>query len=205
MATFGQAPIGTGDLSSSIKIGQPAYTVKVYGNMVASNQINITIDGVAVTTTTFTTDTPNTMNLLAANLTAHAKVSQAEYLGYNQAEEIYRVRFIGTYPNQLTISVTSITGGATQPQIEIVYEGGVNEVPFKGVEDTAPRLSIRVDSTTATAVIYGYALANSSEGDPVWYLYQVDTATANTSKTLFPNTGAGFDYSWTGRGSITFS
>jgi hypothetical protein len=206
MALFAQPAISYGLLSSSLKLGQPYYLLTISGTLVASNQINLTINGVGVTATNFTTSPANTMQLLAQNIAAHADVTEANYLGWDEGNNVYKIKFIGRYQNTLTITALAITGGATQPVPLNTYDGGISEVPFEGGGQPVQRLSQRSDSsTTANKVYHGLALANSAETDPVWYIWVVDSTVATEPDTLFPTTGAAFDYAWSNRASITYS
>lgn len=192
---FGQAPIGKGLISSGIKVGKPIYDVVIQGSMVASNQINITIDGGTPIAVSYSTTTPITMQALKAALIADPAVENAYYLGYNQAYDQYTVRFTGAYQNTLTITGVSITGGASQPVITVTYVGGIQELPLTG--DMQPTQKLTQRSLTSGSLVYhGFALANSATDVPVWYVYVVDSTTSSAPETLFPNTGAGFDYIW---------
>lgn len=205
MALFGQTPVGLGALSSSIKVGKPIYDITIVGDLVASNQINITINGGTPIAVVYSNSTPYTMQLLKAALIAETYVDSAFYLGYNEANNTYKIRFTGTYQNTLTITGVSITGGASQPPIECVYVDGINEVPFEGGGMPTQRLTQRShSSTTANKVYHGFALANSAEDIPVWYIYVVDSTTKTQPQTLFPDTGAAFDYKWDDRDDLNY-
>jgi hypothetical protein len=204
MALFAQPAISYGLLSSSLKLGQPYYLLTISGTLVASNQINLTINGAGVTATNFTTSPANTMQLLAQNIAAHADVTEANYLGWDEGNNVYKIKFIGRYQNTLTITALAITGGATQPVPLNTYDGGISEVPFEGGGQPVQRLSQR--SLTAGSLVYhGFALANSLDTDPVWYVYVVDSTTAAEPVTLFPDTGAAFDYIWDDVASYTYA
>jgi len=204
MAIFGQTPIGNGQLSSSIKVGKPIYEVRITGELVTGNQINITINGGTPLAVVYSNSTPYTMQLLKAALIADPKVDTAYYLGYNVYAGQYRVKFTGSYQNTLTITGVSISGGASQPSIEVVYIDGIQEVPFEGGGMPVQRLTQR-SLTSGSKVYHGFALANSSEADNVWYIYVVDSTTASAPETLFPDTGAGFDYIWNNVASYTYA
>ncbi len=204
MALFGQNPIGNGLISSSIKIGKPVYELSIAGELVTSNQINLTINGGTPIAVAYSTSTPNTMQLLKAALIADPLVENAFYIGYNVAQNAYKVRFVGTYQNALVITAVSISGGASQAPIEVTYEGGVNEIPFEGGGQPVQRLTQR-SLTSGSLVYHGFALANSSEALPVWYVYVVDSTTASEPVTLFPDTGAAFDYIWDDVASYTYA
>jgi len=204
MAIFGQAPIGNGQLSSSIKVGKPVYEVRITGELITGNQINLTINGGTPIAVVYTNSTPYTMQLLKAALIADPKVDTAYYLGYNTAANQFRVKFVGGYQNTLTITAVSISGGASQPPIEVVYIDGVVEVPFEGGGMPVQRLTER-SLTAGSKVYHGFALANSLEEDNVWYVYVVDSTTASAPVTLFPSTGAAFDYIWDDVASLTYS
>ncbi len=204
MSTFGQTPIGKGAISSGIKVGKPIYDITIVGDLVASNQINLTINGGSPLAVVYSTSTPFTMQALKAALIAEPLVENAYYLGYNRANNSYTVRFTGSYQNTLTITSVSISGGASQPLIELNYIGGISELPLSG--DLQPNIKLTQRSLTAGSLVYhGFALANSSEALNVWYVYVVDSTTAAEPKTLFPNTGQGFDYIWDNVASLTYA
>jgi hypothetical protein len=206
MSVFGQTPIGTGAISSGIKIGKPIYDLTIVGSLVASNQVNITINSGTPIAVVYSTSPAYTMQQIKAALIADPLVDNAYYLGYNRANDSYTVRFTGIYQNTLTLTSVSVTGGASQPTISATYVGGINEVPLTGDLQPNIKLSQRSDSsTTANKVYYGFALANSADDIPVWYIYVVDSTTSTIPETLFPNTGAGFDYVWDNRAALTYS
>jgi hypothetical protein len=203
MSVFGQTPI-SGAISSGIKVGKPIYDLTIVGTLVASNQVNITINSGTPIAVVYSTSSAYTMQQVKAALIADPLVENAYYIGYNQANDSYTVRFTGTYQNTLIITGVSITGGATQPTISASYVGGINEVPLIG--DLQPNIKLTQRSlTSGSKVYYGFALANSAEDIPVWYVYVVDSTTAAEPTTLFPNTGAAFDYIWDNVASLTYS
>ena len=141
-------------LSTGIRNGQSNFVMYIGGNLSASNALDGTIDGVALTQTVYTSVNQFFADLIA-NLEAKASVSSAAYLGYDQGKNRYKVGFSSSYPNQLTLTSFAFSGGSTTPFLSVYYQGGIAEYP-------APEASNTLQQKFETVTITGTATAGGA-------------------------------------------
>ncbi len=83
--------------------------------LVTGNVVNITINGVALTPTAFTTTAANTMALIAAKL-----LLQPNILKVDISADLKTLTIVPLQPNLSFVSVFTVTGGASQPTLAIL-------------------------------------------------------------------------------------
>lgn len=143
---MGLLPLNTG-----IRNGQSSFTLYINGTLSASNALDGTIDGVALTQTVYTSDNQFFADLVT-HLEANASVSSAVYLGYDQGKNVHRVSFSSNYPNQLLLTSFAFSGGSTSPTVSIYYRGGIVEYAAPNAENTLQQKYQTITVTgTATA------------------------------------------------------
>lgn len=100
---------------TAVKASQPNTTILfIAGEFQASNTIDLTIDGTAITQVTFDTDNETTVKALAAEIASHVDV-KAAYVSKVGANSQITVTPEGTDP--LAVTAISVLGGASQPTI----------------------------------------------------------------------------------------
>ena len=85
------------------------HTIDFDADFVTSNNVDLDIDGVAVTTTPFNTDHTTTLSDLASNIQSHASVSACTVTGARQVTVTAQTAGV-----PITISDIAVTGGASQ-------------------------------------------------------------------------------------------
>jgi hypothetical protein len=138
-------------LSTGIRNGQSTFTLNINGTLSASNALDGTIDGSALTQTVYTSDNQFFADLVA-HLEASASIASAVYLGYDQGKNVHKVSFISNYPNQLLLTSFAFSGGSTSPTVSIYYRGGIVELAAPNAESTLQQKFQTITLTgTATA------------------------------------------------------
>lgn len=146
---MGLLPLNTG-----IRNGQSTFTLNINGTLSASNALDGTIDGSALTQTVYSSDNQFFADLVA-HLEANASVSSAVYLGYDQGKNVHRVSFSSNYPNQLLLTSFAFSGGSTSPTVSIYYRGGI-------VELAAPNAESSLQQKFQTVAVTGTATAGAA-------------------------------------------
>lgn len=140
-------------LSTGIRNGKSNFVMYIGGNLSASNALDGTIDGAALTQTVYTS-VNQFFAALVTNLEAHASVGSAAYLGYDQGKQLHKVQFSSDYPNQLLLTAFAFSGGSTSPALSVYYKGGITEYP-------APDASNTLQQKFATVTLTGTATAGA--------------------------------------------
>lgn len=146
---MGLLPLNTG-----IRNGQSTFTLNISGTLSASNALDGTIDGSALTQTVYTSDNQFFADLVA-HLEASASIASAVYLGYDQGKGVHRVSFSSNYPNQLLLTSFAFSGGSTSPTVSIYYRGGI-------VELSAPNAESSLQQKFQTITLTGTATAGAA-------------------------------------------
>lgn len=82
--------------------------------LVTGNVVNITLNGVALAPITFTTSVAITMGLIKAALEAQPNIQQVDI-----SSDYLTITIVPLQPNLSTVSVFTVTGGASQPTVTI--------------------------------------------------------------------------------------
>lgn len=146
---MGLLPLNTG-----IRNGQSTFTLNISGTLSASNALDGTIDGSALTQTVYTSDNQFFADLVA-HLEASASIASAVYLGYDQGKGVHKVSFSSNYPNQLLLTSFAFSGGSTSPTVSIYYRGGI-------VELSAPNAESSLQQKFQTITLTGTATAGAA-------------------------------------------
>jgi len=82
--------------------------------LITGNVVNITINGVALSPTTFTTSAAVTMALIQAKLLLQPNIQQVDI-----SSDLLTLTIIPLQPNLSVVSIFTVTGGASQPTVTI--------------------------------------------------------------------------------------
>ena len=82
--------------------------------LVTGNVVNITLNGVAIAPITFTTSVAITMGLIKAALEAQPNIQQVDI-----SSDFLTITIVPLQPNLSTVTVFTVTGGASQPTLTI--------------------------------------------------------------------------------------
>jgi len=96
-------------------IWQEGSQITLSAILITGNVVNITINGVALSPTTFTTSAAVTMALIQAKLLLQPNIQQVDI-----SSDLKTITIIPLQPNLSVVSVFTVTGGASQPTITIV-------------------------------------------------------------------------------------
>jgi hypothetical protein len=83
--------------------------------LVTGNVVNITLNGVALTPTTFTTSAAVTMGLIQAKILLQPNIQQVDI-----SADLKTITIIPLQPVLSVVSVFTVTGGASQPTVTII-------------------------------------------------------------------------------------
>lgn len=95
-------------------IWQEGSQVVLSSVLVTGNVVNITLNGVALAPITFTTSVAITMGLIKAALEAQPNIQQVDI-----SSDYLTITIVPLQPNLSTVSVFTVTGGASQPTVTI--------------------------------------------------------------------------------------
>lgn len=114
---------------TGINTGKPVTKIRFDADLVTSNKFDMTINGVAVTQTTFATSHVHTMSLIRANIQSHASVDQAE-LHNDENGNVREIIITGTEGGTLTLTAMAVTLGASQANVaeDSTNMGGTREI-----------------------------------------------------------------------------
>ena len=115
-------------------IWQEGSQVNLSSVLVSGNVVNITLNGVILTPITFTTSSTITMGLIQAAIQAQPNILRADISSNN-----LQITVVPLQPNLSSISVFSITGGASQPvptilNSPLIINATASMQPTKGIE-----------------------------------------------------------------------
>lgn len=96
-------------------IWQEGSQVSLSTDLVTSNVINITLNGVSLTPITYATSSINTLSLIQASIQAQTGILVCDLTGTNNRT----ITIVPQPPLQAVVSVFTITGGASQPSVTI--------------------------------------------------------------------------------------
>lgn len=82
--------------------------------LITGNVVNITLNGVALAPITFTTSALITMGLIKAALEAQPNIQQVDI-----SSNLLQITILPLQPNLSNVSIFTVTGGASQPNVTI--------------------------------------------------------------------------------------
>lgn len=115
-------------------IWQEGSQISLSSVLVTGNVVNITLNGVALAPVTFLTSAAITMNLIAAEILSQPNIEQVDISTDNLT-----ITVIPLQPNLSSITVFTVTGGASQPTPTIanspfMINATASMQPTKGIE-----------------------------------------------------------------------
>lgn len=158
---------------------QHVFTIDGDADFVTGNSIDLTIDGVPVTTTPFNSDHSTTLADLATNIQAHARVSVATVTGARQITVTAE-----PFDVLLVITALAVTGGATQAALttSIVVDPTTDlgaQLKALTLDRTFLMYSANADSEFPESAWIGGRLPNDP-GSQTWAFKQLSGVTVDT-------------------------
>lgn len=95
-------------------IWQEGSQVALSAILITGNVVNITINGIALTPITFTTNATVTMALIKAAIEAQPNIQQVDI-----STDLLTITIVPLAPNLSELTVFTVTGGVTQPSVTI--------------------------------------------------------------------------------------
>lgn len=165
----------------------------------AADVLTVSVNGTTYTST-FATDTQNTINVLATNITANALVVSAKAINDQKIiiTVVDNVEIAVINPGVTNSTTNQLNVEETQELRLLVSLNVINQ-------DALAPSRIDITGTAPNTVTYtGYGLPGAVEGNPVWRISKT-TDTATTTVVLWADGNEKMDNIWTSRASLSYS
>lgn len=203
-------------VDSGLHLGVNTWIVNISDELITGNTFNITFNGVTVNTA-FNTDNDTTVGDIITDLEAEAWIEKVEQLDPSRKNTetfaSYQTSLVITFIDNLqgNITAVSVTGGASQSEVEAEEFQPLTILPGAVVVSESPQLinyseeNTDTPSAGQTTTYVGEAIPGSATSNPVWRIKRILNNGSGLTTVLYADGDTKFDNEWDNRASLSYS